>query len=107
VIAIAVPRKDAVKPATTVTAPSRKSRGLQALAMMAKAVSSESEGQVSLAQGLEPWMVTGQEMSSEVPPPAARPADAPGAGSSGAPGRPNTGATDPRPGWAGTIEGTA
>jgi anti-sigma factor RsiW len=101
VIAITTARPETEPKVESAAALSRKSRGLQALAMMAKAVSSESEGRVSLARQSEPWAVFGDETISEVPLTAVVPAAAPGVDSSGAPAsRPNTGARDPRPGVA-------
>ncbi len=101
VIAIASARPDSTPKVETAVVQPRKSQGLRALAMMAKAVSSESEGRVSLARQLEPWEVFGDETISEVPLTAAAPADAPGADSSDIPsGQPNTGAREVRPGVA-------
>jgi anti-sigma factor RsiW len=100
VIAIAATRPES-EPKVEAAAQPRKSRGLRALAMMAKAVSSESEGRVSLGHQLEPWEVFGDETISEVPLTAVVPAAASGADSPGTPAsQPNTGAQDPRPGVA-------
>jgi hypothetical protein len=100
-IAIAAARQESEPKVEAAAAQPRKSRGLRALAMMAKAVSSENEGRVSLAHQLEPWEVFGDETISEVPLTAVVPAAASGADSPGTPAsQPNTGAQDPRPGVA-------
>lgn len=97
-IAIASARTEGAAKAEPAVAPPRTSQGLRALAMMAKAVSSESEGRVSLARQLEPWEVFGDETISEVPLTAVVPPGAPGADASGPPsGQPNTGAREARP----------
>jgi Putative zinc-finger len=108
VIEITTSRREEAAPKTEIAAaPAHRSRGLQALAMMAKAVSSESEGRISLVSELEPWQVFGDEAASEAPAHAVRSGDSPGADSSDSPAQPGTGASGPRPCFAGMMDNAA